>query len=114
VLRGDLLISKDWSRAKTLQSKGEIIVKLMEEKKKEIWNFSTNSRSQEADKVYFLFTTMKTFFFIVLYYSQNYGPSATTEMVISQINKEKEDYFATRYMELGNDYVYVSLYLIKC
>ena len=114
MLRGDLLISKDWIRAKTLQSKGETLVKLMEEKKKEIWNFSTNSRSQEADKVYFLFSAMKIFFLSFLYYSQNYGPSATTEMVISQINKEKEDYFATRYMELGNDYVYVSLYLIKC
>ena len=109
-----MLISKDWNRAKTLQSKGESLVKLMEEKKKEIWNFSTiNSRSQEPDKVFFYIALLRLFLSLLRYF-QNYGPAATTEMVISQINKEKEDYFATRYMELGNILAHLSLYLMKC
>ena len=59
LLRGDLLISKDWNRAKMLQGKGEALVKLMEEKKKEIWNFSafSSNRGQENEKV--LFTNIR-------------------------------------------------------
>ena len=37
------------------------------------------------------------------FYFQNYGPSATTEMIICQISQEKEEFFSTRYLELGNN-----------
>ncbi|KAK4012972.1 hypothetical protein OUZ56_025220 [Daphnia magna] len=80
LLRGELIISKDWSRAKCLQNKTESLLRLMEEKKKDIWNFSLNQKNQESDK--------------------NFGPSATTEMIISQVNQEKEEFFSTRYLEL--------------
>merc|ERR1719378_450166 len=81
VLRGDLLISKDWSRAKQLQVKAEKAAKFLEEKKKIIWNFVPQNKNKES-------------------YDQNYGPSATTEMIISQVNKDKEEFFINRYMEL--------------
>ena len=105
LLRGHLLIFKDWNRAKILQGKGEALVKLMEEKKKEIWNFSAvnSSRSQESDKVcnvimiirlwnYFkleclLFTEFRT----VCYHRNGHFQNI----------KEKENYFAMCYMELG-------------
>lgn len=53
LLRGELIISKDWSRAKCLQNKTESLLRLMEEKKKDIWNFSLNQKNQESDKVSF-------------------------------------------------------------
>lgn len=49
--RGDCLISRDWKRAKQLQSRAESLIKFMEHKKKEIWNFSLIKKSQEPDKV---------------------------------------------------------------
>ena len=51
ILRGEALIAMDWSRAKSLQCKAEHLLKLMEEKKKAIWNFSVANRNEETDKV---------------------------------------------------------------
>lgn len=47
----------------------------------------------------------------IVFLEQNYGPAATTEMIISRIGKEKEEYFATRYLELGIYIQEVSLLL---
>lgn len=49
LLRGEILISKNWDQAKLLQSKAESLVKLMEEKKKVIWNFSFSEKNHEND-----------------------------------------------------------------
>jgi len=81
VLRGESLISKDWNRAKQLQIKADKAAKVMEEKKKIIWNFVPQNKNKESC-------------------DQNYGPSATTEMIISQVNKDKDEFFINRYMEL--------------
>jgi hypothetical protein len=50
-----LLISKDWSLEKCFQSKAELVLKKMEDKKKDIWNFSLIHKNQENDKVGFNF-----------------------------------------------------------
>jgi len=47
LLRGELLLSKDWARAKLLQSRTESLLKLFEEKKKEIWDFALVNNSIE-------------------------------------------------------------------
>ena len=51
LIRGESLISKDWSKAKCLQTKTDSLIKLMEDRKKEIWNFSFNNKNQANDKV---------------------------------------------------------------
>ena len=40
-------------------------------------------------------------FTILFLYFQTYGPSSTAENIISQLQKEKENYFSNRYLELG-------------
>ena len=68
VIRGDLLISKDWSRAKQLQRKGDTTAKLMEEKKKIIWNFlPQNKTTDNTDQVKYIVT-----FWIILNFNSNF------------------------------------------
>jgi hypothetical protein len=66
-----LLISKDWSRAKCFQSKAdEFLVKKLEDKKEEIWNFSFSIQTKKITRCGLS---------VLLFLLQNFGSSAPTE-----------------------------------
>ena len=51
LLRGGLLILKDWQPLRRLQSQCESLVHFMEAQKKEVWNFNALHQQPDADRV---------------------------------------------------------------
>lgn len=48
-------MSKDWRQAKDLQLRADSLVKLMDQRKGEIWNFVTVNKELDSDKVIIIF-----------------------------------------------------------
>jgi len=48
VIRGEALISRNWNRAKQLQIKADSAAKMIEGKKKIIWNFLPQNKNKDS------------------------------------------------------------------
>lgn len=83
VLRGHVLLNRDWSCPKKLQVRCESLITSMEKNKRKIWNFQL-VRSDDFDGE-----------------QKQFGPSYTTEVTVSQLGQGKENFFVKRYSQLG-------------